>query len=262
MGRREKFRRLFSFVVEKSSQYETVRREMAALFSIVASITSKHPLVSDLIANPVALPPFFFADAFQGAIEVVTETDNPSAPTAALPIDASTGVVLSDGISVIYANAVIIGIVNSNVISFTMTVSSQALLDALDATTEDYINAFFEARISITAGGQNELLLREPCLIMKSSSIGGAIIPAVVPGVIFNYNIDGLRGTANPITAIPTAALATFVLLIAVITSGGIRSQSTWQLLGGAADPTDLNGQVAPADYNAVTNNRFWQRVS
>jgi hypothetical protein len=144
-----------------------------------------------------------------------------------------------------------------------MTVSSQALLDALDATTEDYINAFFEARISITSGGQNELLLREPCLIMKSSSIGGAIIPAVVPGVIFNYNIDGLRAPAvNPIEAIPTAGLATFVLLIAVIDNGVFRAQSTWQLLGGAADSGDPNGQVAPLDYNAVTNNRHWQKVS
>jgi hypothetical protein len=41
-----------------------------------------------------------------------------------------------------------------------------------------------------------------------------------------------------------------------------IKSRQTWQLVEGPADPTDPNGQVAPLDYDSVTNIKHWYRVT
>ena len=40
---------------------------------------------------------------------------------------------------------------------------------------------------------------------------------------------------------------------------GGVGQE--WELLSGTADPLDL-GQVAPLDYNATTNMKYWNKVA
>jgi hypothetical protein len=56
---------------------------------------------------------------------------------------------------------------NGNEITFTIAVNSTTLTSAFADTTDDSIEAFFEARI--TQGGQDELLLREAVTIQTSA---------------------------------------------------------------------------------------------
>ena len=66
-------------------------------------------------------------------------------------------------------------------------------------------------------------------------------------------------------TAVGTPALdgvGTIALLVGSkyeLNIGGVGQE--WELLSGTADPTDL-GQVAPLDYNATTNMKFWNKVA
>jgi hypothetical protein len=222
--------------------------------SIVASITKKRPIASNTLTELAELPPFGHSDSIAGTIKVVTETNDPTGPTQPITLDSSSGVALTDGAGVVYANGIIVGIQNNNEIHFTMVVESQALIDALALTTNDYINAFFEARGRYQ--GQDMLILREPVAIMKAASSSGALAqaPAAVPGVIFNYLITALRGVATSVESQPTIGIATGALLITTI---GYAVQ-IWQMTAGVADPLDLNGKVQALDDPA----RFWLKVA
>lgn len=142
--------------------------------SFVASLTRKRPLVSRLLANVRDIPAFGETDVVRGRIAVVIETGDPTDPTSPADIQGSTGIGLTDGISVVYAPAIILSVENGNEVNFKMVVDSQPLRDALALTTDDYIPAFFEARIQ--KDDQEELLLREAVIITKAASPGGATI--------------------------------------------------------------------------------------
>jgi hypothetical protein len=66
-----------------------------------------------------------------------------------------------------------------------------------------------------------------------------------------------VNGVATSLDAVPTAAIYVPTNLIFIIIGGVI---GMWELVTGAADPTDP-GQVAPVDYNAGTNNVHWVKV-
>jgi hypothetical protein len=61
-------------------------------------------------------------------------------------------------------------------------------------------------------------------------------------------------------TALDAEVTASFALgyRIDFLLNGRLQS---WELVAGAADATDPNGQVAPLDYNAGTNNKHWVKI-
>ncbi len=226
-----------------------------AFLSFTASLTQRAPVVSDQILNAFLLPPFVFDDNLIGEIAVVEETGDPTAPSQVVAIDAASAVVIEDGQSVVYANAIIQAVSNVNRINFTMVVNSDVLATAM--VGNDAIDAYLVVRI--VKDGQDIALLREPIVIQNTATAVGPLPPAGVRGVLYNTNIIALRDDANSLEAYSTLspALPTLTLLIIVIAL----SESSWVLETGAADAGNPDGEVAPLDYNVVTNNRHWTKV-
>ena len=91
-----------------------------------------------------------------------------------------------------------------------------------------------------------------------------------IPGVIWEYHpeITALRADVTlPASAVLLSQLTTTdkaVLSrveIAIVPLGGTeRQMQIYQLESGPADATDP-GDVAPLDYDAVSNNKHWERV-
>jgi hypothetical protein len=67
--------------------------------------------------------------------------------------------------------------------------------------------------------------------------------------------ITALTGGGTALDAVPTTLLALGARYDFPL-NGSVR---TFILVAGAADPTDPNGQVAPLDYNAGSNNKHWE---
>jgi hypothetical protein len=68
-------------------------------------------------------------------------------------------------------------------------------------------------------------------------------------------------GTGNDrLVSIPTISKAVNAMVEIVISVGGTPQRQTWRLRPGAASGSDP-GQAAPLDYDAVTNNKHWERV-
>jgi len=229
-----------------------------AFLTLIASLTQRATVVSDQILDAGLVPPFVFDDNLIGQVAVIEETGDPTSPSQAVSIDSSNGVAITDGQTVVYANAIIMPVSDVNKVNFTMVVNSDALVAALAATTEDSIPAFLEVRI--VKDTQDILLLREPTVIQKAATTVGPLPPAGVRGVLYRSDIVALRDDPNSLEALSTllpAPLPTLTLLIIVI--GG--SESSWNLVTGAADVDNPDGEVEPLDYNIVTNNRHWAKV-
>ncbi len=227
-----------------------------AFLSLIASLTQRRCVVSDQILDVFDVPPWVYDDNLIGEIAVISETGDPTAPSQDVPIDAATVVAVTDGQSVVYANAIIMPVTDINVVNFTMVVNSDALVAAIAGN--DSIPAFLEVRIA--KDGQDFALLREPITIANSAVATGPLPPAGVRGVLYNSTIVALRSDPNSLEAFSTllpAPLPTLTLLLIVI--GG--SESSWVLTAGTADPDDPDGQVAPLDANPVTNARFWRKA-
>jgi hypothetical protein len=223
--------------------------------SLVASTTKRRPIVSEEVTSVAEMPAFANTDALQGKITVVAETSDPTAPTAAVPINTSSGIALTDGNGVVYAAAGILGVLNSNELNFTMMVQSDALLSALALSGRDYVDAFFEVRV--TQGAQDLLLLKEPVIIEQVTALGAGPPPTnggSISDVGLWYRPE--IGDDVALAAWPTAGHEPNSR-IDVLYSGGLRA---YRIVGGAANPADP-GQVAPNDYNAFTNNVHWERM-
>lgn len=136
--------------------------------ALIASLTQRATVVSEQVLDRALVPPFSFGDVLNGKITVVSETGDPTQPTQDVPLDSSSGVALTDGAGVIYAQASGVTIQNVNEIAFTLVVDGNALTQALAATIDDSIPAFLEARGTI--GAQDELILREPVVITKAAT--------------------------------------------------------------------------------------------
>jgi hypothetical protein len=134
---------------------------------LIASSTRRGTIESELITNNFQVPPFAQGDLIDGRIVVVYETGNPVEPTAAFVFDTCTGVALTDGRDVIYAQAGALAVV-TNAITFELAVESAELTAAMDASDDDWIDAFLEVRIA--AEGQDGLLLREPVTIERAAT--------------------------------------------------------------------------------------------
>jgi len=228
-----------------------------AFLKLIASLTQRATVVSDQILDHSLVAPFTFDDNLIGEVAVIEETGDPTDPSSEVNIDASTGVAVTDGKTVVYANAIIMP-VTSNKVNFTMVVNSDELVAALAASGDDTIPAFLEVRI--VKDGQDILLLREAIVVQKAATTVGPLPPAGVRGVLYREDIVALRDDPNSLEALSTllpAPLPTLTLLIIVI--GG--SESSWNLVTGAADPDNPDGEVEPLDYNGVTNNRHWAKV-
>jgi hypothetical protein len=158
-------------------------------FQLVASTTKRRAIVSDRITDPFQVPPFARGDSINGSIIALSETGDPTAPTAPFPLTACLGIALTNGKDVTYAIASGLGVVN-NVINFTLDVEGVEL-DALLTTVEgDWIDAFLEVRVSVDA--QDGLLLREPITI-QSAATAAAVL-------------TGAGGTLN-LNEVPTGAI-------------------------------------------------------
>lgn len=139
------------------------------LVTLVASVTKRRTIVSSRITDVSPVPAFGTGDKIEGKIVVLSETGDPTDPTKAFPVDGSSLIALSDGMGNVYAPAIIGSVSNSNELNFSMLVSSGALDIALAATTEDFIEAFLEARVN--SDTQDMLLLREPTTIERAATI-------------------------------------------------------------------------------------------
>jgi len=230
--------------------------------NLVASLTQKRAITSAEIVDPITVAPFAYTESLQGKVIVLRETGDPTAPTEAVGLDASSGVALTDGRSIIYANALILPISgdDDNEVNFTLVVDSAELTAAFAATELDWIPAYLEVRI--VKDSQDELLLREAVIIQLAASAAGALgnVPASVAKVLFNDTIITLRDDPNSLEAFSTLlpqALPTLTLLIIVKDD----LVSFWQLVTGAADVDNLDGEVQPLDYDSLTNNRHWEKV-
>lgn len=225
-----------------------------AFLNITASIKQRRPIASANVTEVTEIAPFSFGDSLLGIVSVVDETFDPNGPTTPVPLDSSRGIALTDGNGTVYSGAVILGVQNTNQIAFSIYVIGSALLTALEASPNGFINAFLEVRG--TSAGQDMLILREQVSITLSATGEGTPIVASVPGLIVNPLIDRLRGAPTAIESIVTVGLPTLCFLIVNI--GGMQM---WQLVTGAADGTDPSGQVAPLDYNGTSNNRHWLKL-
>ncbi len=77
------------------------------------------------------------------------------------------------------------------------------------------------------------------------------------PGSWFYPGVHSLRGFSDSFEAVPTITLGLLTEARIIIDD----SESQWQLQVGPADVNDLDGQVAPLDYNLAHNNVHWTKV-
>lgn len=134
----------------------------------IANSTRRATCVSELITDHFQIPPFAQGDLIDGKIVVVHETGDPTAPTAAFVFDGCTGIALTNGKNIVYAAAGGIAVVG-NTITFELSVASPELdLAMAELPDEDWIEGFFEVRIS--GNGQDGLLLREPVTIERTAT--------------------------------------------------------------------------------------------
>jgi len=138
------------------------------LFGLTASIDRCKPIRSPILPDVIDLPAFAQDDLVIGQVAVVSETGDPTAPTTTVAVTGSNKIALTDGRSVIYADATINPVTPPNVLNFNLSVAGTELDTAFAATTDDFIVAFFEVRA--TAGGEDVLLLREAVTINKTAT--------------------------------------------------------------------------------------------
>lgn len=222
--------------------------------SLVASLTQRATVVSTQILDQFSLPWFSLGDALSGKIVIISETGDPTAPTAVVAIDSSSGIALTDGAGVIYAQATNLQVTNINELTFDMVVNTAELVAALTASEDSSVEAFLEVRI--TKDSQDELLLREATSIVKTAT-STLPVPVLPVRVMYNSTITSLRGDVTSLDTIATVSLGTGTLLITVIDN----IVQMWLLVDGAADGGDPDGQVAPLDYDAGTNDRHWVKA-
>jgi hypothetical protein len=228
-----------------------------AFLSLIASLTQRAVVVSDQVLDSFDVPPFVYDDNLIGEVAVISETGDPTAPSQPVAIDASNGVAITDGQTVVYANAIIMSVSDVNKVNFTMVVNSDALVAAMVATTDDFIPAFLEVRI--VKDSQDILLLREPIVVQKAATTVGPLPPAGVRGVLYRSDIVALRDDPASLEALSTllpAPLPPLTLLLIAI--GG--SVSDWIWTPGQADPDNPDGEVQSLDWNIVTNNFHWAK--
>lgn len=77
----------------------------------------------------------------------------------------------------------------------------------------------------------------------------------------FYNEIVSVDGASLSLIEVPTSFLIAGSIAEFVIGPSGSRVRHTWQLLTGAGDITDP-GQKRPLDYDAVNNNKHWERIS
>ncbi len=80
------------------------------------------------------------------------------------------------------------------------------------------------------------------------------------PIELYVPTITTLRSFPTSLEAYPTIDLATLTLISFVLDT--YEALSWWRLDSGPADNGDLNGQVAPLDYNLVSNNVHWSKTA
>lgn len=227
------------------------------LLSLVASVTQRATVVSEQILDHFSIPVFGYNDSILGKVAVVQETGDPTAPTTDVAIDNSSGVSLTDGKGTVYANALVLAVSNINEINFSLAVISDTLTAALLVTDDDSIEAFLEVRAT-TADGQDVMILKEPTAIVKSAASGS--VPVSVRNIMFNSDIDTLRGGSGSLEELSTLSPVIPTETLLIITRSETDAASFWQLVSGDADDGDPDGQVRPLDYDNVTNNRHWAK--
>jgi hypothetical protein len=96
---------------------------------------------------------------------------------------------------------------------------------------------------------------------LPPSAPSGGPPPSGPSNQLYRPEIVSLRGPAQPaLDAFPTVNLVTNTLIVIVIDPGSGRQEQSYQLRIGAGDLTDP-GHVIPLDYNATSNNQYWERV-
>jgi hypothetical protein len=143
---------------------------MSQLLSFVASVTSRQPLISESLAEPLQLPAFAQGESFEGKITVVKETHDPTNPTESFGFDDVDRVALTDGSLVVYAEGLSPAIANGNEVTFTLLVDSAYLDAAMLLYDDDSIPAFLEVRI-LKDVDQVFQLLREPVSITRTTPV-------------------------------------------------------------------------------------------
>jgi len=79
---------------------------------------------------------------------------------------------------------------------------------------------------------------------------------------MYRPDIPSLRGPGqNALNTVPTTFLLIGSRIDIILSIQGSRRGLSYELLAGPADPADLEGQVAPLDYDSVTNNKHWSLI-
>jgi hypothetical protein len=77
----------------------------------------------------------------------------------------------------------------------------------------------------------------------------------------FHPEISSLLGSPHTLEGLATRNWLPGSLVELVITLSGVRSRQTWQLVTGPSDASDP-GQVRPADYDSLNNDKHWVQVT
>jgi hypothetical protein len=133
--------------------------------SLVISVTSRRNIVSRYITDPVQLPNLALGDTLNGRIALVSETNNPVAPTEGVAVSGSSNIAITDGLLIVYAAAEGITVEHGNELVFDLVVEGSALRLAM-ALTGAFVQAYLEVRATID--GSDELILREPIVIVNA----------------------------------------------------------------------------------------------
>jgi len=136
------------------------------LLSLVVSVTSRRAIISKYLTETASLPALAFGDTLDGRITCVAETYDPTEPTVGVSVTGSTKIALTDGATVLYAQASGIAVQNSNELVFTLVVTGTALLAAFG--TALFADAYLEIRATIN--GKDELIAKEPITILRAAT--------------------------------------------------------------------------------------------
>jgi hypothetical protein len=151
------------------------------LLPLVADLTSRRLLNNLNSITPRAALVFVYDDTLEGEIRIVRQTGLVTPPLVRINLptfDSGVIIALTDGQSIVYANATNLALVGTGDVGdprivFNLDVSSVALDTALAAEGGQFITAYFEARLRVTAVDgaiiQDQVTLREQCQIYKTA---------------------------------------------------------------------------------------------
>jgi hypothetical protein len=153
-------------------------------------------------------------------------------------------------------------------VSGRLALNTMGLYQAFAVTLATRLTLTFEIEIQFP-DGTSRTVFQSPVQISRDLVNLSTLVPASIIGLQQTYSallgaapftytntITGLRGGTGTLEAVITSNLS-LGTRYDILLNGEVE---TWVLYAGAADGADPNGQVAPLDFNAGTNNKHWAK--